>query len=142
MEFICPICQASLEVQGNHAHCQRCEKEYTLEARCPECHQPLGSVKSLWSRRFSVPARARTGLEKAGGVGASRRITIKANRAGCPVMLADQAVFLRVRVFFSAVTVLISLSTQPSASRVVSRSPAFACFVCFSTLPSLAVVTL
>ena len=33
MEFICPTCQASLEVLGN-------------EARCPECHKPLEVLKA------------------------------------------------------------------------------------------------
>lgn len=52
MEFICPICQASLEVQGNHAHCQSCEKEYTLGARCPECHKPLEVLKACGAVDF------------------------------------------------------------------------------------------
>ncbi|HDG1698944.1 TPA: zinc ribbon domain-containing protein [Kluyvera ascorbata] len=46
MEFICPTCQASLEVLGNQAHCDHCEKDFTLEARCPECHKPLEVLKA------------------------------------------------------------------------------------------------
>lgn len=46
MEFICPTCQASLEVQSNQAHCDRCEQDFTLEARCPECHKPLEVLKA------------------------------------------------------------------------------------------------
>lgn len=46
------------------------------------------------------------------------------------------------RFFPTAVTVFISLSTQPSFSRVVSRSPGLACLVFFSTAPSIVVVTL
>ena len=46
MEFICPTCQASLEVQGNQAHCDRCEQDFTLEARCPECQKPLEVLKA------------------------------------------------------------------------------------------------
>ncbi|EOF5295543.1 zinc ribbon domain-containing protein [Salmonella enterica] len=41
MEFICPTCHASLEVQGQQAHCAHCDKTFTLEPRCPECHKPL-----------------------------------------------------------------------------------------------------
>ncbi|EOF5704445.1 zinc ribbon domain-containing protein [Salmonella enterica] len=41
MEFICPICHASLEVQGQQTHCAHCDKTFTLEPRCPECHKPL-----------------------------------------------------------------------------------------------------
>lgn len=46
MEFICPTCQASLEVQGNQAHCDHCEQDFTLEASCPECHKPLEVLKA------------------------------------------------------------------------------------------------
>ncbi|MBW9459998.1 zinc ribbon domain-containing protein [Kluyvera sp. EC_51] len=46
MEFICPTCQASLEVQGNQAHCDRCKQDFTLEARCPECLKPLEVLKA------------------------------------------------------------------------------------------------
>ncbi|MFU0870921.1 zinc ribbon domain-containing protein [Kluyvera sichuanensis] len=46
MEFICPTCQASLEVQVNQAHCDRCEQDFTLEARCPECLKPLEVLKA------------------------------------------------------------------------------------------------
>ncbi|MBC1187321.1 zinc ribbon domain-containing protein [Kluyvera sichuanensis] len=46
MEFICPTCQASLEVLGNQAHCDRCEQDFTLEARCPECLKPLEVLKA------------------------------------------------------------------------------------------------
>lgn len=41
MEFICPTCHASLEVQGQQTHCAHCDKTFTLEPRCPECHKPL-----------------------------------------------------------------------------------------------------
>ena len=52
MEFICPGCQASLEVQGNQAHSERCEKEFILEARCPECHKPLEVLKACGAVDF------------------------------------------------------------------------------------------
>ncbi|EOF5963312.1 zinc ribbon domain-containing protein [Salmonella enterica] len=41
MEFICPTCHASLEVQGQQTHCAHCDKTFTLKPRCPECHKPL-----------------------------------------------------------------------------------------------------
>ena len=46
MEFDCPVCHAQLAVQGNSARCERCAKEYVVEARCPDCHKPL-EVSSL-----------------------------------------------------------------------------------------------
>lgn len=52
MEFICPICHVSLEVQGEHAHCEHCEKTFTLEACCPECHQPLQVLKACGAVDF------------------------------------------------------------------------------------------
>lgn len=46
MSMTCPDCHAELEPQNGVAHCENCKKDIPLEARCPECHQPLG-VKSL-----------------------------------------------------------------------------------------------
>ncbi|AKK83749.1 hypothetical protein ABY61_21625 [Klebsiella aerogenes] len=46
MELNCPICHARLETQGNGAHCAHCEKDFALEARCPDCHQPLEVLKA------------------------------------------------------------------------------------------------
>lgn len=46
MEFICPTCQASLDIQGNSAHCAHCAKDFIVEARCPECHKPLEVLKA------------------------------------------------------------------------------------------------
>ena len=34
MEFDCPVCHTQLAVQGNSARCERCAKEYVVEARC------------------------------------------------------------------------------------------------------------
>ena len=28
------------------AHCENCNKDIALEARCPECHQPLQVLKA------------------------------------------------------------------------------------------------
>lgn len=46
MEFDCPVCHTQLAVQGNSAHCERCAKDYAVEARCPDCHQPLEVLKA------------------------------------------------------------------------------------------------
>lgn len=46
MEFTCPTCQDLLEVQGDHAYCGRCQKDFKLEMRCPECHKPLEMLKA------------------------------------------------------------------------------------------------
>lgn len=46
MEFDCPVCHAQLAVQGNIARCERCAKEYVVEARCPDCHKPLEVLKA------------------------------------------------------------------------------------------------
>lgn len=47
MEFDCPVCHAQLAVQGNNsARCERCAKEYVVEARCPDCHKPLEVLKA------------------------------------------------------------------------------------------------
>lgn len=41
MSMTCPDCHAELEPQNGVAHCENCRKDIPLEARCPECHQPL-----------------------------------------------------------------------------------------------------
>ncbi|MFQ7457564.1 MAG: zinc-ribbon domain-containing protein, partial [Klebsiella michiganensis] len=46
MEFDCPVCHTQLAVQGNSARCERCAKEYVVEARCPDCHKPLEVLKA------------------------------------------------------------------------------------------------
>lgn len=46
MSIICPDCHAELEQQNGAAHCESCQKDFQLEARCPECHQPLEVLKS------------------------------------------------------------------------------------------------
>ncbi|HCD7474801.1 TPA: zinc ribbon domain-containing protein [Klebsiella michiganensis] len=33
-------------MQGNSARCERCAKEYVVEARCPDCHKPLEVLKA------------------------------------------------------------------------------------------------
>jgi primosomal protein N' len=40
MSITCPECQAPLEPQNGVAHCDSCNKDIALVARCPECHQP------------------------------------------------------------------------------------------------------
>lgn len=46
MTITCPDCQAPLEPQNGVAHCESCNKDIALEARCPECHQPLQVLKA------------------------------------------------------------------------------------------------
>ncbi|MDG1644739.1 hypothetical protein DA718_07550 [Klebsiella huaxiensis] len=46
MEFDCPVCHAQLDIQANSAHCDRCAKDYVVEARCPDCHKPLEVLKA------------------------------------------------------------------------------------------------
>ena len=46
MDFDCPVCHTQLAVQGNSARCERCAKEYVVEARCPDCHKPLEVLKA------------------------------------------------------------------------------------------------
>ncbi|STS99708.1 Protein of uncharacterised function (DUF1407) [Klebsiella michiganensis] len=59
MEFDCPVCHAQLAVQGNSARCERCAKEYVVEARCPDCHKPLEVLKAC--ARWIIFARMATG---------------------------------------------------------------------------------
>ena len=46
MTITCPDCRATLEPQNGVAHCENCNKDIALEARCPECHQPLQVLKA------------------------------------------------------------------------------------------------
>lgn len=46
MELNCPVCDNPLEQQGESAHCGQCEKDFALQALCPECHQPLEVLKA------------------------------------------------------------------------------------------------
>ncbi|ADO47516.1 zinc ribbon domain-containing protein [[Enterobacter] lignolyticus] len=46
MSITCPDCHAELEPQNGVAHCDRCNKDIPLEARCPECHKPLQVLKA------------------------------------------------------------------------------------------------
>ena len=46
MELNCPVCHAALERHGEAAHCAHCDRDFPLEALCPECHQPLQVLKA------------------------------------------------------------------------------------------------
>lgn len=46
MEVNCPVCNQTLEQTGNGAHCATCDKDFQLEPRCPDCHQPLEVLKA------------------------------------------------------------------------------------------------
>lgn len=61
MSITCPECRAPLESQNGVAHCDSCNKDIALEARCPECHQPLG-IKSLRCGGLFLPERPRSYL--------------------------------------------------------------------------------
>ncbi len=49
----------SLERNGETAHCATCDKDFTVRAICPECHQPLQVLKSLWCCGLFLPTWAR-----------------------------------------------------------------------------------
>lgn len=46
MSVICPDCHAELTPQNGVAHCESCNKDIPLEARCPECNQLLQVLKA------------------------------------------------------------------------------------------------
>ena len=46
MSIACPTCHTELEPQNGVAYCEHCHKDIALEARCPECHQPLQVLKA------------------------------------------------------------------------------------------------
>jgi uncharacterized protein YbaR (Trm112 family) len=45
----CPNCEGLLVQEGDRAHCNDCGQDFQLEARCPECHQPLEVLKACGS---------------------------------------------------------------------------------------------
>lgn len=46
MKLDCPSCHSSLDAQGSGVHCTHCNKDFVLEARCPDCHKPLEVLKA------------------------------------------------------------------------------------------------
>lgn len=46
MSITCPDCHAELTPHNGIAHCESCNKDVQLEARCPECHKPLQVLKA------------------------------------------------------------------------------------------------
>lgn len=38
MALNCPTCKTPLERNGETAHCATCDKDFTVQALCPECH--------------------------------------------------------------------------------------------------------
>ncbi|XUA20252.1 zinc ribbon domain-containing protein [Citrobacter sp. OP27] len=46
MELKCPVCENSLELQGDSAHCSPCAQDFALQAQCPDCHKPLEVLKA------------------------------------------------------------------------------------------------
>jgi len=46
MELTCPECGNGLVPADSGAHCEHCQRDFTPEARCPDCHQPLEVLKA------------------------------------------------------------------------------------------------
>ncbi|EAW4590651.1 hypothetical protein FE170_06525 [Salmonella enterica] len=46
MEITCPVCHHALERNGDTAHCATCAKDFSLQAICPDCRQPLQVLKA------------------------------------------------------------------------------------------------
>ncbi|HDI4958108.1 TPA: zinc ribbon domain-containing protein [Salmonella enterica] len=44
MEITCPVCHHALERNGDTAHCATCAKDFSLQAICPDCRQPLQAI--------------------------------------------------------------------------------------------------
>lgn len=42
----CPTCHTVLELRDGGGYCTGCDKDYRLEARCPECEQALEVLKA------------------------------------------------------------------------------------------------
>ncbi len=57
MEIICPVCHHALERNGDTAHCETCAKDFSLQALCPDCRQPLQVLKACGSGLF-LPERS------------------------------------------------------------------------------------
>lgn len=46
MSVNCPICQNELAPTATGVHCECCHQDFKLEARCPDCQQPLEVLKA------------------------------------------------------------------------------------------------
>ncbi len=46
MELNCPVCGKTLSSADSGAHCESCNMDFALEARCPDCHKPLQVLKA------------------------------------------------------------------------------------------------
>lgn len=46
MEFNCPGCDKPLSATESGTHCENCNHDFLLGARCPECHNPLEVLKA------------------------------------------------------------------------------------------------
>ncbi len=64
MELHCPQCQHVLDQDNGHARCRSCGEFIEMKALCPDCHQPLQVLKSLWCSRLLLSARAWLDIEK------------------------------------------------------------------------------
>ncbi|WP_227319154.1 zinc ribbon domain-containing protein [Cedecea davisae] len=42
----CPACKKELKQTDGGARCDTCDKDFRLEALCPDCHKPLEVLKA------------------------------------------------------------------------------------------------
>ncbi|MBU4681446.1 zinc ribbon domain-containing protein [Cedecea davisae] len=42
----CPACKKELKQTDGGARCDTCDKDFRLEAFCPDCHKPLQVLKA------------------------------------------------------------------------------------------------
>ncbi len=42
----CPACKKELKQTDGGARCNTCDKDFRLEALCPDCHKPLQVLKA------------------------------------------------------------------------------------------------
>lgn len=46
MDALCPQCHGTMQWRDGRFYCERCQREYVREARCPECERPLQELKA------------------------------------------------------------------------------------------------
>lgn len=46
MEALCPVCTQPMSWVSNHFHCESCNADYQQTAICPDCQQPLQTLKA------------------------------------------------------------------------------------------------
>jgi primosomal protein N' len=58
MDLKCPTCHNPLELIGTHGHCHGCDKDYALNALCPECQSRWTCSKP--AERWTISASRAT----------------------------------------------------------------------------------